>query len=71
MKMLKFVEDSYIYLVKVDKAPERDLKEEERYIRVYSLKDSQVISEINFDNNSDGKIADQVPFSSLIVLGET
>jgi hypothetical protein len=69
LRMLKFVDDNYIYLVVGDKAPQKEAKEEDKYIRLYSLKDNKVISDINLDNNSDRKIADQVPFSNLIVLG--
>lgn len=45
--MLKFVDDNYIYFVVGDKAPLKESKEEDRYIRLYSLKDGQVISDIN------------------------
>lgn len=37
--MLKFVGDNYIYFVVGDKAPQKEVKEEDRYIRLYSLKD--------------------------------
>jgi hypothetical protein len=58
MRMLKFVEDNYIYFVIGDKAPKKEVKEDDKYIKLYSLKDGQVISDINFDNNCDRKIGD-------------
>ncbi len=56
--MLKFVEDNYIYFVIGDKAPKKEVKEDDKYIKLYSLKDGQVISDINLDNNCDRKIGD-------------
>ncbi len=58
MRMLKFVEDNYIYFVIGDKAPKKEVKEDDKYIKLYSLKDGQVISDINLDNNCDRKIGD-------------
>ena len=40
MRMLKFVGDNYIYFVVGDKAPKKEIKEEDKYIRLYSLKES-------------------------------
>jgi len=66
--MLKFVGDNYLYLVIGDKGPNKEVKEDDKYVRLYSLKDSQVISDLYFETESDLKIGDQIPFSTLIVL---
>ena len=71
MRMLKFVGDNFIYLVIGNQPHHKESKEEDRCIRLYSLKEGQAISDFHLNNNCDRKIADQVPFSTLMVLGQT
>ena len=66
--MLKFSEGDYLYLTIGDKPPKKEVQEEDKYIYLYSLQQSKVISDINLDENFDRKIGDQVPFSTLMVL---
>jgi hypothetical protein len=56
--MLKFVGDNYLYLVIGDKGPNKEVKEDDKYVRLYSLKDFQVISDLCFETENDLKIGD-------------
>ncbi len=51
-----------------DKAPKKEIKDEDKYIHLYSIKEQRVISDIILTENCDRKIGDQIPFSTLMVF---
>jgi hypothetical protein len=66
--MLKFVGENYLYLVIGDKGGNEKTIKDDCYVRLYSLKDSKVISDISLRNPADFKKGDQIPFSTLMIL---